>query len=93
MIEQRWLTSDVLVPSACGWIGWWEWAWLCGMCVWGGEHEKETSEPSVGVVSHKQRLLGCSASVSGRLVLPLSCQAVVLQGNQRKRQLVKQLSA
>lgn len=48
--------------------------------VWKEVCERD-EQGSVGVVGHKQRLLGCGASVSGGLVLPLSGQAVVLQRN------------
>lgn len=68
--------SNTSMTSACGRMGDGR---RHGYVECGGSVRRRPVCSSVGVVGHKQRLLGCGASVSGRLVLALSCQAVVLQ--------------
>lgn len=55
------------------------------MVKWNVEDVCEGHPRSVGVVGHKQRLLGCCSFISGGLVLPLSGQAVVLRRNAQKK--------
>lgn len=56
-----------------------------GVVKWNVEDVCVGHPRSVGVVGHKQRLLGCCSFISGGLVLPLSGQAVVLWRNAQKK--------